>query len=311
MLDTFLATLSPMMVMFICIIIGFALHKGKIIPENTTSVLSKLEVNVFLPALVLSSFINNCTVESITANYRLVLYGTVALAIALVIGIPLASLFAKETVLRNIYRYSLVIANCGFLGNAVAGQVLGQEGLYLYILFYLPLQVCIYTWGMCMLVPGKKGNVLKNLLNPSVFALAIGLILGLTGIGKMLPGFVTTTLGNLGNCMGPVAMILTGAVIGSYDIPQLLKNKKVYIVAFLRLFILPAIIMAALWLLGADKMTLILTLFAFGSALGLNTVVFPAAYGGDTRTGASMAMISHAGAVISIPLLYALLNWIL
>lgn len=311
MLDTFVATLSPMMVMFICIIIGFSLYKGKIVPENTVAVLSKLEVNIFLPALVLSSFIGNCTVESIAAHYRLVLYGTIALALALVIGISLAGLFAKETVLRNIYRYSLVFANFGFLGNAVAGQVLGQEGLYLFILFSLPLQICVYTWGMCMLVPGKKGIALKNLLNPSVFAMAIGLVLGLTGIGKILPGFVTTTLGNLGNCMGPVAMLLTGAVIGSYDIPQLLRNKKVYIVAFLRLFVLPVIIVAILRLLGADKLTLTIALLAFGSALGLNTVVFPAAYGGDTSTGAAMAMISHVGAVVSIPLLYALLNWIL
>ena len=88
---------------------------------------------------------------------------------------------------------------------------------------------------------------------------------------------------------------------------KLLKNKKVYFAAALRLFILPAILMAALWLLGADKLTLTFTLFCYGSALGLNTVVFPAAYGGDTHTGASMAMISHVGAIVSIPLLYALL----
>ena len=39
--------------------------------------------------------------------------------------------------------------------------------------------------------------------------------------------------------------------------------------------------------------------------LGLNTVVFPEAYGGEPQTGASMTMISHTLCVLSIPLLYA------
>ena len=38
--------------------------------------------------------------------------------------------------------------------------------------------------------------------------------------------------------------------------------------------------------------------------MGLNTIVFPAAYGGDTETGASMAMISHTLSVVTIPLMY-------
>ena len=66
--------------------------------------------------------------------------------------------------------------------------------------------------------------------------------------------------------------------------------------------------MVILHFIGADKGALYLTLIAFGTPLGLNTVVFPAAYGGDTSTGASMAMISHTLCVITIPLMYALLT---
>ena len=52
---------------------------------------------------------------------------------------------------------------------------------------------------------------------------------------------------------------------------------------------------------------LFLTFFATAPALGLNTVIFPEAYGGNPETGASMAMISHTLCVITIPLLYALM----
>ena len=81
-----------------------------------------------------------------------------------------------------------------------------------------------------------------------------------------------------------------------------------YIATALRLIVLPLLFMVILHFIGADKGALYLTLIAFGTPLGLNTVVFPAAYGGDTSTGASMAMISHTLCVITIPLMYALLT---
>ena len=42
-----------------------------------------------------------------------------------------------------------------------------------------------------------------------------------------------------------------------------------------------------------------------------DTVVFPAAYGGDTSVGASMAMISHTLCILTIPVMYSLLTAIL
>jgi uncharacterized membrane protein YbaN (DUF454 family) len=47
--------------------------------------------------------------------------------------------------------------------------------------------------------------------------------------------------------------------------------------------------------------------FATGMPLGMNTVIFPEAYGGNPKTGASMALVSHTLCVLSIPLLYALM----
>lgn len=314
MLDTFLATVSSMMVMLLCIVTGYILRKSRLLPENTASVLSKLVLYAFAPAQIISAFVKNCTLESIQSEYQLVLYGCVAVALGLAIGIPLSGLFSKDQDERNIYRYALVFANCGYLGNAVVELVLGQSALYLYILFNLPLNMVIYTWGFRTLTPvakRQKQSFLKSLLQPSVIAMAVGMSLGLSGIGKMLPEFVGTTLGNLAGCMGPAAMLLTGFTVGGFDFGGLFRNKKVYIATALRLLVLPSVMVAALYLLGADKQILILAMVAFGAALGLNTVVIPAAYDGDTHTGAAMAMISHMAAVVTIPLMYALLNWIL
>lgn len=306
-----MATLSPMLVMFICMLVGFVLRKLKAAPENTATVLSKLEINVLMPALNLKTFLTYCTVESLTTRWQTVLFGVVATVLSVVIGVPLAKLFTKDKDEFKIYRYSLMIANFGFLGNAIVPAIMGDAAMYDYMLFTIPLNVLLYTWAFNSLIPegkNKKQSWWRGLLNPTCVAMCIGIVLGLLGVGPHLPAFVTMTMGNLANCMGPLAMVLTGFVVGGYKLPELLTNKKVYIVTLLRLLVLPLVIIGVLWLLGASNQVLFMSLFAFATALGLNTVVVPAAYDGDTHTGAGMAMISNAGAVITIPLLYALLS---
>ena len=98
----------------------------------------------------------------------------------------------------------------------------------------------------------------------------------------------------------------------------MIKDKKVYVASLLRLIILPTVIIAALFGfkellnlifdLSISNTVLFLCFFAVGAPLGLNTVVFPEAYGGNPKTGASMAMISHTLSVITIPLMYAIMQ---
>lgn len=310
MLDIFFATLTPMLFMFLCIAVGYILNKLKLCPESTTTVLSKLETYVLAPALAINTFSKYCTVQSLSEQYKMLLYNLLAISIAIALAFLLAPLFAKKGYERIIYRYSLTFANFGFLGNAIVPAIFGDDSLYDYMLFTLPATLAVYTLGISSLIPKSKEhpNPLKNLLNPSVFAVVIGAFLGLTGLTPHLPGFVSITLTNLGSCMGPIAMILTGFVIANYPIRQLLSDKRVYIASFLRLFILPAIFVLLLKLIGADNTSLIMCLFCFGTPLGINTIIFPAAYGGDTSSGASMAMVSHCFSILTIPAMYVLLE---
>lgn len=310
MADIFLSTLNPMLVMFVCMVVGFLLNKRNLCPENTATVLSKLENYVLCPALTINTFSKYCTVSSISQNYRSLLFSLLILAIALGISIGLTPLFTGKGYNRRVYRYALTFGNFGFMGNAIVPAIFGEEALFNYMLFTLPLSLAVYTWGISSLIPkgDDRKNPLLNLINPSVIAVSIGAVLGLTGAAGYMPAFVSSTLSGLGSCMGPIAMVLTGFLIGNYPIRKLLSNHKVYIAAVLRLFILPALFVILLKLLGADEIIIIMCLFAYATPLGLNTVVFPAAYGGDTSTGVSMATISHTVCVITIPIMYTLVN---
>ena len=266
MLESFLGTLSPLLMLFFCILFGYILNKLKIMPKSTPTVLSKCEKYLFMPALGYATFSKYCTVESIRENANVVLYSLIAIAIALIIAIPLSKCFEKNDInKRNIYKYALVFANHGFMGNAIVPLVLGgQNHLYTYLLFTLPLNFLTYAWGVVILTPKelRSGNVFKNLLNAPMLGMLAGMIVGLTGMQRYMPQFVTTTAETLQSCMGPVAMILTGFVIGNYEFKGLISNLKVYIATFLRLILLPTVILTILLLIGASKYTITLALFA-------------------------------------------------
>lgn len=307
--SVFLATLSPMLVMLCCIVIGFTLRKTHVLPDNGSTVLSRLETYVLVPALTINTFRRYCTISSVSEKYSLTMTAALVLAAAIVVAVPLSKAFSKDEYRRKIYRYALVFANYGFMGNAIVPAILGEEFLYSYMMYTLPLNVVVYTWGVVMLIPQgeKRQSVWRRLINPPFIAILVGAALGLTGANALIPPFLSNTLDKLAACMAPVAMILTGFVVGGYPLKPLFTDRRVYVATALRLLLLPAVMLTVLYLLGADKQAMIFTLFAFATPLGLNTVVFPAAYGGDTTTGASMAMISHTLCVLTIPLLYTLL----
>lgn len=324
MLDTFLATLNPMLTLFICIAVGFIVRKANLLPEDSGTVMAKLENWVFCPALSFATMARNCTVDSLGTHATNILLSACGVAIAIAMAIPLARLFIKKKCPeRGVYMYALAFANSGYIGDPVVLALFDDIGLFYYKLFCLPVSIMIYTWGISVMVPssGKsKFSSLKKIFNPPTVAMFLGIAVGLSGLGAHIPAPVNSALDSLKACMGPVAMLLAGFTIASYSFVGMLKKKKVYIATFLRLFVLPSIIIGALFGIkelvnlifdmNINNNVLFLSFFATAAPLGLNTVVFPKAYGGDPETGASMAMISHTLCVISIPIMFALMTLI-
>lgn len=305
-MQVFTSTLNQMMVLFIFMALGFFLNKKRLLPLDDSVVLSKLETYAFVPCLVFSVFYKYCTVENFRLKWTYMLYGAAIMAVSLPIGIVLAKLFAKDAYLKKIYTYSFAVANFSFMGNAVVLGVFGEEILFDYMIFTLPLNLYVYSIGTASLIPTEKGGKIsvKTFVNPIFISLILGAVCGLLSVP--LPKFITTAISSAGACMSPLAMLLTGFVIGEYSLKALASDKKVYLASVIRLIILPSVFMAVLLLLKTDKAIIRVALCATAMPLGLNTVVFPAAYGGDTTPGAGMALISHLISIITIPVMFSI-----
>lgn len=303
-MEVFTPMLNQMALLLIFMLAGFVLCRMKLTPDNTAVVLSKLETYIFLPALNINNFMSHFTWENISSRWSSVLVGIVLMGVAVALAHLLAPRFTKDAYAKRIYLYSFVIANIGYMGNAIIQGVYGDEMLFNYLIYTLPLVTFVYTAGVAWLKPGSNKISFKTILSPMFISLVIGAALGLSGI--KMPALLSNTLSSAASCMSPCAMILTGYIIGTFDLKALLKNKKIYVATFVRLMVIPAIMTAIVKLLGFNDTIVLCTLCAYCMPMGLNSVIFPASYGGDTKLGAGMALISHVLSVITIPVMFML-----
>lgn len=317
-MEIFNLTLQQMLMMFSLMAAGFVLRKLSALPDNAYITMSKLETFLFVPALNLYAQMTKCTVKTFSENYTLMLYGLATLAAGMALAYPLSRLFIRKAsgdpereYQRNIYKYAMTFGNYGFMGNFIVLCVFGADMFYKYSLFTFFINIVCNSWGPYILIPKDKGasvwaNIRKGLLTPPTVSLVVGIILGLLNVGQYMPEFLASAMNEAGKCQGPVAMVLAGFVIGGYRFGSLISDKKLYIASALRLIVIPSAMMLVMKALGLGDEVMTLALITFATPLGLNTIVFPSAYGGDPKTGASMAMISSTLSVATIPLMYLL-----
>lgn len=310
-MNLFTATLNQTAFLFSFIIIGYLLAKWKVLPENSSVVLSKLENTIFIPALVMGTFIENFTVERISAASNILLASFIIAFIAIPFAILVSKLFTKDRYIQNIYTYGLSFANFGFMGNAVV-MSLFPDIFFEYLIFTLPLWILIYVWGVPRLLMADAARkqtfkeTAKSFVNPMFIAMLAGMVIGLLQI--KLPAWFVSLVDVSGDCMSPIAMLLTGVVVSTISLKRTFTDVKVYLISFIRLIVMPVIFILVARFLEMPQTTYICALCSLAMPLGLNTVVIPSAFGKDTTVAAGMAVISHLFAVVTIPLIFMVIK---
>ena len=264
------------------------------------------------------------TVDKLGERFTTMLSSTVILLIMAIPCIVIAKVvYKKDAFLRKIATYGLMSSNFGYMGLAV------MEGAFPdvfaeYTVFIIPHYIQIYAFLIPMLlIPGKDGDEkfsIKSLggrlLNPLLIAMLVGMVIGITGIGYVLPLSVKKIFSGLGGCMSPMAMLLSGMILAGCSLKNVLKSWHLYFISFVRLIAIPIVAIAVLALLPKGEILtrefIICVVCAAAMPLGMNAIVIPSGYGNDSPDAAGMTLISHLFSVATIPLMFSLMNiWVL
>ncbi|NLM77242.1 MAG: AEC family transporter [Ruminococcaceae bacterium] len=302
--EQFSITALQLIKLFSFIAAGYLLRRLSLLPDQTGIVLSKLEVYLFLPALCFRTMANNFRPSVIKEQSTMLLISLAVLSVTFLLSRLLARFFTADKNIREVYSYSFTIPNLGYLGYPLVLALFGELTLFHFMVFTIPYSIFIYTVGIYILNPNRSWSF-KSMINPSMIALFLGIAAGLGNI--RMPSVVMETMDLASDCMAPVAMLLTGFVLGAFLPGRLLGRLKVHVATWIRLIVLPLGVFAALRLFQVNPDTIMLAVILLAMPFGLNTVIFTQTTGGDSTEGAQLTFVSYIYSLFTVPLVISLL----
>ncbi|MBQ6728137.1 MAG: AEC family transporter [Clostridia bacterium] len=318
-MEVFLLTLKTVALLLLYIAIGFFLGKKKIIGENASKTLAALLTYVIMPLYSVVNLSKTVTVEKISLYLEIFAAGIAIAAISIALCIPLSKLFCKRGYSRNIYKYLIFTPNLGYFGYPLVQAVWGNAALSMYMIFTLPINIGINTYGYMILTDKGEENVsisgieadkahrkdvLKRIFSAPMVGTFVGIIIGLLPIE--LPETVYDFLNPAADCMRAVAMLLTGLVLSELTLKTLFTSKKAYYIGVLRLIVYPVIfggVAYLLYMLGLSQEIFKFTVCLMALPAGMNVVVFPEAIGMSGKEGAQACFVSYLMVIITLPLI--------
>ena len=273
-MDAGMVILRQIVIMFIILLIGFGCSMKGLITKEGNKQLSAVALHIVNPLLIFMSYQSDYSSKLL----RGLLWSFLLSGLSFAVPIWLSTLLIKKTRPEHeLERFSAVYSNCGFIGIPLIRGIYGDEGV-LYLTAYITLfNILIWTHGL-MTMKGSKDmkSFLNSLKAPSVVAVFIGLIFYLLQI--RLPDFLHTSLQYVSDMNTPLAMLIAGSAAAQTNVVKALKNSGLYIVAALKLAVLPLAAMALLHFLPAPHIVQMVVLIASACPVATTGTMFAIQY---------------------------------
>ncbi|MBR4241896.1 MAG: AEC family transporter [Eubacterium sp.] len=237
-------------ILYLIAAVGFAADKTKVFVQKDAKKLVDLLFNMILPIAVINSFLS---MERTKEHIRLLFSAFFLALITHLIAIGISSLtFRKRDKKESgIYHYAITFSNAAFFALPLAQSVIGDEGVFYGSCYIAIFNVFAFTYGINQISGGKAEiNAKKLIFNPGSISGIIGLPLFLLGVH--LPDFLSDTMGRIAACNSPMAMIVFGTFLANCNFKNIFLKKEIYLVSFLRLILIPCLMLLIFKLLGAS-----------------------------------------------------------
>ncbi|MDD6673684.1 MAG: AEC family transporter [Eubacteriales bacterium] len=308
MLGEFLGNLQTVavqvVILYLIALVGFFADKSKIFVRADATKLVDLIFNLILPFAIINSFLS---MERTKEHIRGLIVSVLLAALTHLFAIAVTSLcFRKrQKAERGVYHYAIVFSNAAFLALPLAQSVVGEEGVFYSSCYVAVFNVLAFTYGISQISAGKAKINLKSLfLNPGSVSVLIGIPLFLLQV--KLPDFLLDTMARVGACNSPMAMIVFGTFLANCNFKNFFVKKEVYFVSFLRLILIPVIMLFVFKLIGVSGNMLIALTISASAPVATNTAMYAAKYENDTALSSELVGQTSIFSIATMPVIVAL-----
>ncbi len=303
-LSNLLTTAQQVLILYVLIAVGFIGDKTGLYTEKASKLNTNLLFYIVTPMVIVNSFL---TIDNSPENLRnfgiAALGGVIFHVIGMVLILPLFRKTEKSK--AGLYRYACIYGNCGYMALPLAHAVLGAQGAFYCSAIIMVFNIFSFTHGIYIMGAQKGGfNFKKLLINPGTIGVTLGLPLFLLGVE--LPTILATPISSLASLNTPLAMLIFGTYIANTDLKTMFTDKKIYLVALVKLIVIPLIMIAGFKLLNIPQ-TLAMAITVSASApCANNTVILAGKYNLDTGIASKTVALVSFLSIITMPVMIAL-----
>jgi predicted permease len=289
--------------LFVFMALGFIIVKFGALRSSDSLVLSKICLFILMPSAIINAF--DVELDGDIKKGILLAFASAFIIHAVLL---VMDLFFKKK-FSAVERASIIYSNAGNMIIPIVLSVLGPEWV-IYTSAFLSVQLFfMWTHGV-MLFSKEKLNFKKIVLNVNIIAIALGVVMLVSGI--RLPVFVKGITSELSGMLGAVGMLIAGMTAANMDAKKLIKNKRLYIVSAMRMILCPAIVflfikLALSFISLPNAENILLVSFLAATAPAASTVMqFAQIYGKDDEFAVGVNIFTTVLSILTMPVFVAL-----
>ena len=302
--------LVQMVTLFALVGVGYVAKKIKLMSQDFDKQLSKVIINIALPAMILGAVLNAeelPPLESILLTFAL---SCASYGLVIVIAYAVTAVMRISIGHRGVFKFMLCFGNVGFIGFPVLSSIYGNQALIYAAVFNLPFNFLIFTVGILFLIQDnltsdkgdKKLNITwRTFLSPAIVACATAIVCTLLNVHSV--PILGQSLDTLGSLTTPAALLIIGSSLANMPVRDLIGGFRLWVASVFRLLASPLCIWLIFHFFVSDPFLLAVIVVISGMPVATNGTMLCYQYGGDSKTMAQGTFVTTVLSVITIPLL--------
>lgn len=308
-MDGLYSIINSVLTLGAAIAIGFACFKSGYLPKSINPALSKLVVKLTLPIMIATSLTKtSLTPEKLISSAAVIICGMLTIAALMLTGIITERIFKKSAPIF-LHRCMTSFGNVVFIAYPLISSLYGDEGLFYAALFAFASDCWLWTIGVFSLSKinnssASKLQNLKKLINPSTIAFAVSFVM--MSLGLKFTGIPAEVLNGIGSVTTYTSMLFIGGVLAELNFKNLYKQTPVFVLAFLKLIFIPALLIFALKPIPIPEMVKNVVVLQAAMPVSTVLVMLCSEYGGDSEYSAGGVLLTTLMSIVTLPLIYYL-----
>ena len=301
---SFFDVLSEMLVILFAIVAGIVAKRLGYLGGETDQKLSKLLLNITMPAMILASVITGDELPEASVILSVLEVAAVFYVLSFAVALLVPRFLSGTPAQKGVWRYALSFPNVGFIGYPVAVALFGEGALFYAVVLVLPFNLLSYSLGPLMLAGATRFRW-QQLLSPCIVSSVAALVLALTRLRP--PALVGEMLDFVGDITVPLSLLVVGSFLADIPAGKVFHSPKLWFLSVLRLLVMPTVLCLILRAMHVEDLVLGIAVTQMAMPVAVNGTLLSMEYGGDTACMAQITFLPTLGSILTIPIIAALL----